>query len=563
MITHNLQQGTPEWHAFRREHFTASDASAMMGESPYKTRSDLLREKHSGIVPEINEATARIFSDGHRFEALARPYAEQIVKEALYPSTGSDGKLSASFDGITLLEDVCWEHKTANVVILSCESVSDLPAHYRIQMEQQLLVSGARECLFMATKWDKNDNLIGKPFYKWYESDEGLRKKIIDGWDQFKKDLECYQIVEIAELPQSQVLIDLPVLFAHATGEITSSNMEEFGYELALKLLAVRSIKLETDQDFSNAKEFAKLFRVRAKQMKATKEAMLAQTESIGEASRKMDAWADDLNKTALQLEKDVEREDMAKKRAMITEASLVFAEYVRELEAETKPILLNIPKPDFAEAIKNKRNYKSMHDAIQTLLSQAKSAATSIAMDILGKLDWYHEYAGGYAFLFSDLSVLITKPFDDFCIAVNYRIEKHIADEAAKLEEQRTRIEAEATAKAEREAAVKIAEAEAVIRADERAKAEAIASQAREEAAKVSAAEASARAAHEVEERKIAEAQAVEDYMATPVKTSDAVRIDAHDTINDFMRINDFGSGKEKIRTVLVEFVKFQSAQK
>ena len=52
--------------------------------------------------------------------------------------------------------------------------------------------------------------------------------------------------------------------------------------------------------------------------------------------------------------------------------------------------------------------------------------------------------------------------------------------------------------------------------------------------------------------EREIAEARAVEEYMATPVKTSDA-----NETINDF------GSGKEKIRTVLVEFVKFQSPHK
>jgi hypothetical protein len=29
MITHNLQQGTPEWHAFRAAHFTASDAPAL------------------------------------------------------------------------------------------------------------------------------------------------------------------------------------------------------------------------------------------------------------------------------------------------------------------------------------------------------------------------------------------------------------------------------------------------------------------------------------------------------------------------------------------------------
>ena len=50
MITHKLQQGTPEWHAFRAAHFSASDAPAMLGESPYKTRDQLLREKKLGTT---------------------------------------------------------------------------------------------------------------------------------------------------------------------------------------------------------------------------------------------------------------------------------------------------------------------------------------------------------------------------------------------------------------------------------------------------------------------------------------------------------------------------------
>ena len=46
MITHSLKQGSKEWHEFRARHFAASDAPAMMGVSPHKTRSELLREVH-------------------------------------------------------------------------------------------------------------------------------------------------------------------------------------------------------------------------------------------------------------------------------------------------------------------------------------------------------------------------------------------------------------------------------------------------------------------------------------------------------------------------------------
>ena len=88
----NLTQGTPEWHAHRRQHFNASDAPAMMGCSPYKTRGELLREMHTGVAAEVNGATQRLFDDGHRAEALARPLAEKIIGEDLYPLVGSRGR---------------------------------------------------------------------------------------------------------------------------------------------------------------------------------------------------------------------------------------------------------------------------------------------------------------------------------------------------------------------------------------------------------------------------------------------------------------------------------------
>lgn len=102
MIIHKLVQGSAEWHEHRRTHFNASDAPAMMGVSAYKTRTQLLHEMATGITPEHDEATLRRFSNGHRFEALARPLAEAIIGDDLYPVVCSEGNLSASFDGVTL-----------------------------------------------------------------------------------------------------------------------------------------------------------------------------------------------------------------------------------------------------------------------------------------------------------------------------------------------------------------------------------------------------------------------------------------------------------------------------
>ena len=99
----NLQQGTKEWHEFRANHFGASEAPAMMGESKYQSRDDLLQAKKFG-AEDPDAATQALFDKGHETEEKARAIAEEIIGEELYPVTGHSefSKLSASFDGVTL-----------------------------------------------------------------------------------------------------------------------------------------------------------------------------------------------------------------------------------------------------------------------------------------------------------------------------------------------------------------------------------------------------------------------------------------------------------------------------
>lgn len=452
MQIHTLVQGSPEWHAHRAQHFNASDAPAMMGVSPYKSRTQLLDEMVTGVAPEVDAYTQRLFDEGHRFEALARPLAEQIIGEALYPVTGSVGKYSASFDGLTMAEEINWEHKKLNadlraVMVEGCTG-ADLPMLYQVQMEQQSMISGADKTLFMASEWDAAGNLIEER-HCWYTPNMALRQDIINGWAQLEKDRETHVPKVIAEKPKAEVVIELPALFVHAVGEITQSNMKEFGEALAARLEEVRAIELVTDQDFANAKGAAKMFRDQIIKLKATKEAMLSQTVTIGEASRMIDAWSEDLRVTALQLEKDVEREDLAKKRAMVTAGDYAFMEHMKALETEVKPIRLVVNEPNFAEAIKGKRNYASMQDAVDTLLSQAKASADQVALDVRNKLAWCKTNAEGYGFLFADLQQIIFKPADDFQLLITSRIDQHKKAEEEKLEAERERIRKEEEAKA------------------------------------------------------------------------------------------------------------------
>ena len=113
-----------------------------------------------------------------------------------YPVVGSEGKLSASFDGLTMDRSVAFEHKTLSqklraAMVDGCTG-AELPMVYRLQMEQQCMVSGAGRVLFLASKWDEEGRLIEER-HCWYEPNLELRARIVAGWAQFERDLADYK----------------------------------------------------------------------------------------------------------------------------------------------------------------------------------------------------------------------------------------------------------------------------------------------------------------------------------------------------------------------------------
>lgn len=469
-------QGSPEWHAHRATARNASEAPAVLGCSPYMTRAELLRVRHTGIQAEVPAELERIFAAGHAIEAAQREGAAELVGEPLYPVVGSamvDGiELSASFDGLTMAEDVAYECKTLNDDLRAalpysgegsdCPNDShSLPKHYRVQMEQQLAVCGGERVLFVAATKDGSD--VRRC---WYYPDPKLRVEIIAGWDQFDRDLTDYVPAEVKEMPKAEVTLALPALFIHAKGEITTSNMKEYGEALAKRLAEVRSIALVTDQDFSNAKESAKLLRENIQQAKLAKDAMLAQTVSVGEAARMIDTWCEDMRLTALKLEQDVEREDKAKKAAMLAKAKADYEAHIEALKVDTGGPWILLAAPNWPEAIKSKRSFASMQDALDTMLANAKIVADESARKIRAALAALDDEAKGCEHLFADRLSFISKPADDVRALVKGRIAEHRAAEerrAAELaERERARFRAEEEARARATAAREQQEREA-----------------------------------------------------------------------------------------------------
>lgn len=483
MKTLNLIQGDANWHAHRAASKNASDAPAMLGCSEYKTRSELLHEAFTGIRPEVTPDMQRRFDDGHAIEAAQMPGAQEVIGDELYPVVGcerfGDIELSASFDGLTLLEDTAYECKTLNDKLRAAlpnagpddNDAAALPKMYRVQMEQQLMVCGGDRVLFTAATKDGSD--VRRC---WYTSDAALRAEILAGWKQFDADLKTYVPTIAKEMPAPEVSVDLPALFIHAKGEITTSNMKEYGEALTARLAQIRAIKLVTDQDFSNAKESAKMLRENREKALLAKDAMLAQTVTVGEAANMIDAWCEDMRLTALQLEKDVEREDKAKKAAMIDTARRAYDAHIEAAKADTGGPWIVLQAPDWAGAIKGKRNFASMQDALDTALAQGKMAADTSARTIRAALAALDETSKGYEHLFADRLSFISKSPEDVRMLARARVTEHEAAEKRRAEAAaelaREAIRKEEQAKAEKEAREKLAaeQAEAKRLVDEQA---------------------------------------------------------------------------------------------
>lgn len=471
----NVQQGSQEWIAARCRHFTSSEAPAMLGLSRYTSRDVLLAQKATGIMPEVSVQQQAMFDRGHEAESATRPIAEEIVMAALYPVTGAveiDGMpLLASFDGLTLAEDTAWENKLWNEKLSAhIFEKDDVPDTHWPQLEQQLLVSGAKRVLFTVS-----DGTPERCVSLFYESKPERRARLIAGWKQFAADLAKWQPVA-----QTAPVVAAPVegfgaLVIQVEGRVTACNLDAFKASAQAFIASLpKPANLQTDQDFADAKAAVTTIaeaRDRIKAAKAQGMAQMADVDAVFRTADEIDGW---LQKAHAALDKAVKAESDTRKMMLITEAAQAFARHIKPLQEELPDVFFQPPPPDFAGAIKGLKTLASIKEKLNTALVNGKIEADLQAADWRKKLGYYHKTAASHKTLFPDLGSIIGKPEEDFRMTVALRISRHEAAEAAKLEEERERIRLEEERKA-RAVAEQAAEAERqCIRAEEQAKAEA-----------------------------------------------------------------------------------------
>jgi putative phage-type endonuclease len=450
METLNLVQGSPEWLAVRATHFTASEAAAMLGISKYQTRNELLKQKATGLAPEVDANKQFLFDRGHAAEARARPIVEERIGEELFPATGVlevEGlPLLASFDGSTMAEDTNWENKLPNADLKAAVQAGRIPEQYHPQLEQGLLVSGAKKCYFTTS-----DGTAENTFGCWYKSNPELRARLLSGWKQFAEDLKNYQHVEIVEAPKADVIEQLPVVVVNVTGALSGSNLAAVTPRFD-SFLATVNKDLKTDNDFANGESTARFSRGTAKALRTKSKEVIDQVSDISDAIRVLDLYADKFDALGLELEKLVKSRKEAIRNEIIAAAKAKFAEHVANLNRRLGKSYMPVVAADFAGVIKNKRTVASLHDAVDTELARVKIEANEIAdrIETNIKISQVVEYP----FLFSDLATICTKAPEDFVAAVKVRISDHLAQEDAKAEAQRARIRDEEIAKIQRESA-------------------------------------------------------------------------------------------------------------
>lgn len=465
-ILEGINQGSPEWLSARATRFTASQAPAMMGASKYQTRAELLREKATGITPEVTPEQQRLFDRGHAAEAGARAIAEQALGEDLYPVTAisdADDRLLASFDGITLGENIAFECKLWNESLAADVRSGEIGPHYYWQLEHQLLVSGAEFVLFVCS-----DGTPERFVRMEYFSDPERRAALIAGWDQFASDLAAYAPTEPVAPVVAAPMESLPAVVVQVQGALTvAGNLPAFGQALR-DFIARIPQRPETDQQFADAEAACKALKKAEDALTQAEDGALAQISDVELMRRTVADLKELARSTRLATEKLVKAEKDARRTEKVMAARQAFETHVTRLQMDIKGVRLIVPMPDFGGSIKGLSSLASIDDKLTAALIAGKAEANTLASRIAGNLQTL-DSVPQYAHLFTDRQDLATKDYE----VLELLMQKRVDAEMARIEAERERIRQEEERKAQAAAEAKAEAERARIRAEEQHRAQ------------------------------------------------------------------------------------------
>lgn len=441
MITHRIKQGTQEWLDLRAQFHTASEANAMMGCCSHTSRTQLLDQKKSGITPEPSNYEKHLFALGHKLEDMARPIVESIIDDDLFQLVATKNNLLASFDGITLMGDIAFEHKMWNEKLAECVRNNQVPDTHVWQLEQQLYVSDAEKILFVISD-GTTENMV----HCWYESDPIKRKQLLAGWEKFNEDLKTHVVGQVKV--EGKSIDQLMQLSIQVQGTVLASNLTVFTTN-AIETIEAINTDLVTDQDFADAEKAVKWCKGSETALVDAKANVLSQSADINTILCALDEIGEKVRSKRLVLEKLVKNQKEQLKQNLILEAKNEILEYTQSREYQVSVTY------GLELAIKGKKTLSSISDAIFLEVSRTKAAIDMLVEQIQSGIAYINEHAKGYDFLFNDKEKLAETYSGEYLVeAVKYRIDcfdqqqkEKAAAQALEAENQvseKARIEAE-----------------------------------------------------------------------------------------------------------------------
>lgn len=181
----DLDQGTWEWEAWRRDRRMASESPALMGCAPWFPRTPYqLWEVKSGLrTVGVTPAMAL----GSELEATARALYE-VERQLMVPYlVEAEGGFAASLDGLSfdgerILEVKCpWRGSDSDLWARAMRG--KIPKYYGVQMQHQLMVSQAKLCDYGVYARDVHRLTIIE-----VRHDLGMQTRIRAAWDSFWPD---------------------------------------------------------------------------------------------------------------------------------------------------------------------------------------------------------------------------------------------------------------------------------------------------------------------------------------------------------------------------------------
>jgi putative phage-type endonuclease len=177
-----LAQGTPEWLDWRDEGIGASDAPAVMGENPWKSRTRLMEEKLSRARGYTSPAMRR----GSDLEGPARERYVVTTGRAVAPCCLQSTRfawLRASLDGLSDDGRHVVEIKCGEKVHAHAARSNTVPSYYVGQLQHILAVTGLAEIDFWCHLPERDDVHLRVP------RDGGYIERLLAEEERFWREL--------------------------------------------------------------------------------------------------------------------------------------------------------------------------------------------------------------------------------------------------------------------------------------------------------------------------------------------------------------------------------------